>query len=228
MDFPVAFDMDMAKAGSRLPFRWRDDLPARLGILPRDARDDTVQWFNIDPCFVFHPLNAFDDGDTIFFDVVRHDRTFVNGQLGGGGRTRMERWTIDPARERIETEIVSDYEQEFPRVDPRVECHPHRYGYAVCFPSDGAPGNLLKHDLEQRTTIVHDVGAGGAASEGIFVPCGSGEDEGYVLSVVYDQGTDKSHVRVIDAQDFGAPPVAKIQLPVRVPFGFHGNWIAAT
>ena len=66
----------------------------------------------------------------------------------------------------------------------------------------------------------------GAASEGVFVPVGSGEDDGYVLSVVYDGEAGTSHVRIIDAQDFAAPPVAKIHLPQRVPFGFHGNWIA--
>ena len=227
MDLPVAFSLEMALSGKGLPFHWRDDMPARLGILPRAATSDEVQWIEIDPCYVYHPLNAFDDGDEIIFDVVRHDRTFVQGQLEGGGETRLERWTIDPAKERVSRETISGMGQEFPRVDPRVECHPHRYGYTVAFGMGAGPGNLLKHDLEQRTMAVHDVGPEGAASEGVFVPSGAGEDEGYVLSVIYDGGSGKSHVRIIDAQDFTAPPVAKIHLPVRVPFGFHGNWIAA-
>jgi carotenoid cleavage dioxygenase len=69
------------------------------------------------------------------------------------------------------------------------------------------------------------VGPAGAASEGVFVPVGDGEDEGYLLSVVFDGDSGGSHLRIIDAQDFTAPPVAKIQLPQRVPFGFHGNWV---
>ena len=48
MDLPVAFDMEMALQGAALPFRWRDDMPARLGILPRDATKDDVQWIEID------------------------------------------------------------------------------------------------------------------------------------------------------------------------------------
>ncbi len=227
MDLPVAFDMEMAMAGRGLPFRWRDDMPARLGLLPRAATSDEVQWIEIDPCFVYHPLNAFDDGDRIIFDVVRHDRTFVQGQLEGGGEVRLERWTIDPAKERVTSEIISERGQEFPRVDPRVECKPHRYGYTVDFELQVGPGGLLKHDLEARTVTPHDVGPAGAASKGVFVPVGGGEDEGYVLSVVYDGDSGTSHVRIIDAQDFAAPPVAKIQLPARVPFGFHGNWIPA-
>ena len=30
---------------------------------------------------------------------------------------------------------------------------------------------------------------------------------------------------ILDAHDFTAPPVATVQLPQRVPFGFHGNWV---
>ena len=75
----------------------------------------------------------------------------------------MERWTIDPAKERVAVEVISDQSQEFPRVDPRVECHRHRYGYAIDFKIQGNPGGILKHDLETRTTIMHDVGADGAS-----------------------------------------------------------------
>jgi carotenoid cleavage dioxygenase len=227
MDLPVAFDLEMAMRGAALPFRWRDDIPARLGILPRTAEKDETQWIEIEPCFVYHPLNAYDEGEQIVMDVVRHERTFVEGRLQGGGKSRLERWIIDPAKERVEQEILHDAEQEFPRVDPRVECHRHSIGYGVAFNiNGGGPGNLLKHDLEARTATVHDVGAGGAASEGVFVPVGPGEDEGYVLSVIYDATTASSHLRIIDAQDFTAQPVARIMLPQRVPFGFHGNWIA--
>lgn len=228
MDFPVVFDLEMAMSGRGLPFRWRDDVPARLGILPRNAESDETQWIEIDPCFVYHPLNAYDDGEAIVFDVVRHDRTFVGGKLeDSGGPSRLERWQIDPVGGSMRAEIVDDRGQEFPRVDPRVECHPHRYGYGVAFDFDGGPGSLLKHDLKTGTTLVHDVGPAGAASEGVFVPAGPGEDEGYVLAVVYDGNSGLSHLRIIDAQNFAAAPVATIELPVRVPFGFHGNWIAA-
>lgn len=31
---------------------------------------------------------------------------------------------------------------------------------------------------------------------------------------------------ILDAERLDTKPVATIRLPVRVPFGFHGNWIA--
>ena len=62
-----------ATRGRRCPTRWNPDYPARIGLLPRDGRRRRdVRWFEIDPCYVFHTLNAYDDGDTVVVDVVRH------------------------------------------------------------------------------------------------------------------------------------------------------------
>jgi carotenoid cleavage dioxygenase-like enzyme len=30
---------------------------------------------------------------------------------------------------------------------------------------------------------------------------------------------------ILAAQDFAGPPVTVVELPVRVPFGFHGGWV---
>jgi carotenoid cleavage dioxygenase len=49
------------------------------------------------------------------------------------------------------------------------------------------------------------------------------EDQGWILSYVYDPQSDLSEVVILDAQDFAGEPVATIRLPVRVPFGFHGG-----
>jgi carotenoid cleavage dioxygenase len=59
----------------------------------------------------------------------------------------------------------------------------------------------------------------------VFVAAGKGEDEGYVLSFLYDEATDSSKLVILDACDFAKKPVAQIALPQRVPFGFHGNWV---
>ena len=52
------------------------------------------------------------------------------------------------------------------------------------------------------------------------------EDDGWIMSYVYDAERNASDVVILDAQGFSDAPVATISLPVRVPFGFHGNWIA--
>jgi carotenoid cleavage dioxygenase len=84
----------------------------------------------------------------------------------------------------------------------------------------------MKHDLIKGTTEVHDFGAGRVTLEPVFVrkPGAATEDEGWILSYVYDATTGLTDVVILDAQAFGDEPVATIKLPVRVPFGFHGGW----
>ena len=86
--------------------------------------------------------------------------------------------------------------------------------------------STFKHDLTAGTTTVHYYGPGRVTLEPLFVPRSdtAGEDDGWVMSYVYDAATDRSDVVILDAQDFAADPVATVHLPVRVPFGFHGSW----
>jgi carotenoid cleavage dioxygenase len=231
-DLPVVFDMELAAKGL-FPFSWQpDSYGARVGVMPRDGAGADVQWADVEPCFVFHPLNAYDDVDgRVVVDVVRHPTMFVSDRNGPAGQEpTLDRWTVDARAGKVLEERVSDHAQEFPRIDDRLAGRRHRYGYGTFFGMNELNirlGGLLKHDLVTGTTVVHDFGPGMSAGEGVFVEAGpdAGEDEGWVLSVVYDAGRDTSFLAVLDAQDFAAPPVATVQLPQRVPFGFHGSWL---
>ena len=68
MDLPAVFDMDLALKGE-IPIHWDDNYPARLGVMLRNGNDASVVWYDINPCYVFHPLNAYEDGDKIVLDV---------------------------------------------------------------------------------------------------------------------------------------------------------------
>ena len=80
--------------------------------------------------------------------------------------------------------------------------------------------------MDNGTSALHDL-KGGMGSEPVFVkdPNGKEEDDGWVLSYVYQPEFDKSEVSIIDSRAFDDGPIARIHLPVRVPYGFHGNWI---
>jgi carotenoid cleavage dioxygenase len=123
--------------------------------------------------------------------------------------------------------VIDERGEEFPRIDPRLVGRKHRYGYAVrtAWNTTLEFHGLLKHDFESGKLEQHELEPGQAASEGVFVPTGEGEDEGYVLAPVYDARTNLTSIRVIDAQKFSAAPVATIDLPVRIPFGFHGDFV---
>ena len=225
-DLPVVFDAEAALSGAGFPYRWDPDYRARVGLMERDGGSEDVSWFDVEPCYVFHPMNAYDDGGTVVLDVVRHQRMFDTHPLGPDeGPPTLERWSIDLAGGKLIEERLDDRGQEFPRVDERLVGRRHRYGYAGAFLVDDSA--LIKHDLQRRTSEVRPTASPGGASEAVFVPSGpvSAEDDGWVLSLVYDADRDASDLLVLNAADFTGPPQAIVHLPQRVPFGFHGNWV---
>ena len=119
-DLPVLFDLELALQGVPLPFRWRPDNGARVGLLPRAGTGADVVWIDVEPCFVYHPLNAFDDGDRVVIDLVVHDHAFAEDGEPLSDRPRLERWTIDPRARKVLTETIDDRGTEFPRGDERL------------------------------------------------------------------------------------------------------------
>ncbi len=53
------------------------------------------------------------------------------------------------------------------------------------------------------------------------------EDDGYLMTYVYDAASDTSSMAIFDARSMSSDPVASVHLP-RVPFGFHGSWVPAS
>ncbi|HKP58977.1 MAG TPA: carotenoid oxygenase family protein [Polyangiales bacterium] len=227
-DLPVVFDLQLIAQGHTMPFRWDDDYGARIGVMRRDGDGSDLRWIEIPACYVYHVFNAYDDGERIVVDLVEHAYTFRDSRIGPDRlyEPPAARWVIDPEHGSVTRTVLDTRGQEFPRIDPRKGMQKHRYGYAVERPyAETGPSKLLKHDFTRGTSEVHELPPGCLPGEGVFAPIGAGEDEGFVLAQVYESQTGRSHVRVIDAQKFAGEPVAVVELPVRMPFGFHGDWV---
>jgi carotenoid cleavage oxygenase len=228
-DLPLLFAPPAGPPGG-LPFAWNPEYGARIGLYPLESGGRT-RWFDIEPCYVLHFLNAFDDGEAVVVRGVTRDISYVLGtRAPNEGSIVLQEWRIDLASGRVSTAILSDRRADFPRMDERRLGRPHRYGYGVEVPggSDWAVrGDLFKYDLSTGAVIAHAFGPRAKASEPVFVPAAhdAGEDEGWVMSFVYDDVKDTSFVAVLDAQAFAGPLVARIPLPQRVPYGAHGSWI---
>jgi carotenoid cleavage dioxygenase-like enzyme len=230
LDLPLLFDLGVAVTGSfqrDLPYRWDDRYQARLGVLRRDDPYGPLRWFDIDPCFVFHVVNAHDvtspDGNAILLEVLRYDEMWRNNSEFGTDAA-LWRWTIDLNTGTVEERQLDDRPVEFPRIDDRRAGTPARYSVAV------GSGALIRYDLQRDTAVEHRfgaVGTAGAPGEAVFAPAAGQPDElaGWYLTYVYNPVTDSSDLVVIDASDFQGEPVARIRMPRRVPHGFHGNWI---
>lgn len=231
MDLPIVFNLDVAMSGSGdMPYRWDDSYGARLGVLRRDDPHGEVRWFEIDPCYVFHVANAYDmgatpDTSTIVIQAVRYPELW-RGNSGFDAEGMLWTWTVDLQQGTVTESQLDDRVVEFPRIDDRLASLQARYAVSV---GDDA---LVRHDLATGEAIEHRFGTPddpGGPGEAVFVPSTSGpadESSGWYLGYVYDPARDGSDLVVIDASDFAGPPVARIALPQRVPYGFHGNWIA--
>jgi carotenoid cleavage dioxygenase len=232
-DLPVSLDLDVAMSGesrryaaNSFPYRWNPDYPARVGIFRRDGDGSDIRWYDVDPCYVFHPLNAFEDGEDIVLDVVRHPRMFDVNVIGPDeGPPSLDRWTVDTRAGKVLESRLDDRPQEFPRIDERLTGHQHRYGYTATVGPAGFDGAVLKHDLATGATVTRDFGAEAQVSEFVFVESedGGAEDDGVLMGFVYHRAEDRSDLVLLDAGTLD--DVATVHLPVRVPQGFHGNWV---
>ena len=187
--------------------------------------DGPVRWLDVDPCYVFHPMNAFDDGDDVVIDVVRWDGMFRKGHQGpfeSGQHSSLRRWTLDVAggqgprgRHRRAAAGVPAGRRARRRPPPPLRLRrDHRRRH------EARPRPRAR---TRRSTSARSSGQ----NEAVFVPAhdGAAEDDGWLLCLTYDGGQDTSALTITHAQDLAAGPVATVHLDRRVPFGFHGNWV---
>lgn len=230
LDLPVTFSMDAAMAGYAVPYRWNPAHAARIGLLPRDGDAADMIWCPVDPCFVFHTVNAYDAADgTVILDVVVHDRMFWTRTSGPDSETcAFERWTIDPATRSVTRTVIDPHPQEFPRPDERRLGQPYRFAYAMALTDPFLGTGLIKHDLAAGTRETRAFGPDRHPAEFVFVPAhaDAAEDEGWLIGLVVDAAARTTELVVLDAQDFTGAPCASIHVPHIIPSGFHGNWIS--
>ncbi len=230
MDLPVVFDMPAAQRGT-MPFAWNDSYGARLGVLKRGAGIESLRWVEIDPCYVFHVANAFEEADgTIVIDVAWYNELWRGGPSATSfDKASLKRWRIPHGATRAQEQLLDDKAIEFPRVNESLTGSRHNIVYSVDTGSDLASGrytSVRKYDLKSGNNTVHDFGTG-VPSEFVHIAPegGTGEDDGWLMGFVYDRARDASDLVILDAQKIEAKPVARIGLPARVPQGFHGNWM---
>ena len=205
-DLPAIFDLDAMMSGGT-SISWQPQHGARIGVLPRDGAGDDVTWFEMDPFFVFHFLNGWDDGDTVVVDGCRAPRmptAFCDEVLTDPTPPTLHRWTIDLAAGTVTETQLDDRFGDFPRINPHRSGLTNRYGYiATGLNGSDSPEftGVVKYDLETGATDVHQYGAQVEAGEAVFAPDpdGTAEDDGWLLTFVGDGAS--SQLLVLDAHD---------------------------
>ena len=211
--------------------RWLEDEPVQVLVIPLDDPERHVR-FEVDSFYQYHVINAYEDGDTVVVELPWHERLPLQSlRLGTPGAAPpdtpdldVRRVRIDVGRRRMTTEVLTPQELELAVVSPRVLAQRHRYAYMLGEDDARIPGKLVKLDVQTGTTETLEVGERCFCSEASFVPRrdGSDEDDGYLLSMVYDADTDRSALWVLDARDIRAKPLARVHFGQHLPFALHG------
>lgn len=219
--------------------RWRPEQGNLLLVLPRDLGGEPF-WLTTGASFMWHSVNAFEQGGELVADFVGYDNP--DHLVGPGGAAhavmtgakvtfrspgRLWRYRIDPGKKKVAREPLAGENFEWPRIDERRRCRPHRYVYLCA----AGPGEFFWSSVERVDLLTgrrarYDFGAGCYCSEPVFVPRqdASGEEDGWVLSEVYDSRTRKSLLAVLHAGSLADGPLAQVMLRHHVPFSYHGWW----
>ncbi|MEL7158570.1 MAG: carotenoid oxygenase family protein, partial [Actinomycetota bacterium] len=174
LDLNVAYDFELLQHGAPIPLRWHDERPSRLGII--DRLGGPVTWVEIEPCFVQHVVNAYDEGpDALVLDVVRYPSflrfdhetaAYAPNPLGVLWRYRVR---FGPAGATVEEGPLDDRHVELPRIDERRTGRPYRYAYVVEQPSDTEMRGLARYDVVDGGSTHHRIPEGDQNSEPVFV-----------------------------------------------------------
>jgi len=237
MDLPLIADPAAAAAGRhRLVFD--RELPARFAVIPRYGSAEEVRWFEASPCYIYHSINAWEQNGEIVLDVcrVKQPKPLPAGasplaKMLGYLRldAHVHRYRFDLERGSTKEEVLDDDNCEFPSIRLDRMGHPSRYAYNMHISPEKTLlfDGLTKFDSQTAASETYWFGEGRWGSEAPFAPRpgSSSEDDGYLISYVYDEREQSSEVHVLDARAPAEGPICRLGLPERVPLGFHATWV---
>ncbi len=214
---------------------------AKFWLIPRDCgafAGQSPRIFDGPDGFVFHHLNAWEEGEEIIVESINYadypsvdpDQDFRSIDFGLIPEGLLERCRINLIHNSIETLRLSDRCCEFAMVNPRHEGLPARYAWmAVTERKTGnAPLQAIKKlDLIHGDCCQWSAAPRGFVSEPMMVPRpgGDAEDDGWVLVVVWNGARRASDLVILNADDLSEQAV--LELPLAIPHGLHGSWMAA-
>ncbi|ARN75707.1 carotenoid oxygenase family protein [Oceanicoccus sagamiensis] len=238
--FPITGDLERVFNGGP-PFAWDPEKPVQIGVLPRKGGTaEDIKWLDMDLCFTFHFMNAFDKDGVITVDCCQFETIplfpTVDGKSTGKAEAYLHRWTIDMNDDnaRVESVQIDSNESEFPQCDNRYAGQEYHHGWYAT--TDGS----LKSEIEANDNFYNSVAyfnhqtgkaerysfGRATVSEPIFVAQSedSPEGVGYLLTVSTDFDTRSSTLNIFDAMKLSDGPVGRAHLSHYIPVGFHGTW----
>ena len=236
---PMTGSMQRAMSG-KPPYAWEPEKGAYVGVMKRSGSAKDIVWFRAEACYVFHVMNAWEEGDKIIADVMQFEEAPLFPHPDGSA-TDPEKsapacaagpsispaiptasssviWTTSPANSRASTTVT-------PALRRATAGSPAPIRGAVF----GALSGIGHVDGKGKRLGSISAADGRPVSEPVFVERAkdAAEGDGWLLAVVCRARENRSDLAVFNATDIEAGPTALVKLGHRVPDGFHGNWVGA-
>jgi len=217
---------------------WNNSWGTQIILVPRAGGRATI--LETDSFSPGHFISAWDEGDDIVIDTnTTADMSFLD-EVAQYKRTSWSSFRqLVTSRIRIDTKtlscqrvVISNLPAEFPRIHPKHECQNSLWAYQAGNTKEGE-GGLFKavHKLNRVTGAVdvYNFGDECVSLEPVFVPDlrAREEDDGWVITYVYDNKTNKTDVVIFNAKCLSDGPLCTIRLPINAGTTFHGTWVQA-
>lgn len=221
------------------------DQPTRFGVVPRSGAGGAkgrVQWFETDPCYIYHVINAWEEGDDIvMLGCKMVPNTYADGSAFGPYKNMVEvlalnavpcEWRMNLTSGKCQARVLDDAVGEFPAINLTMGGLRNRYAYVQSIARENTLkfDGIYKYDFVSGDKTHYRYEKGVYGSEVAFAPrIGAvDEDDGYILCFCIDEATQASELRIWNAKVIEKGPVARVHLPERVPAGFHATWADAS
>ncbi|MCY1646799.1 carotenoid oxygenase family protein [Caulobacter sp. SL161] len=235
-DLPVFWDQDLM-ARDIHAVRLHKGIPSRFALVPREGGEP--RWFEAEPTYVLHWLNAYEDGDEVVLDGYFQEKPIprpLEGAPDGHGHLmayldehsflpKLHRWRFNLKTGETTEKHLDDRVLEFGMFNQKYAGKPYRYAYSTT----AKPGwflfnGFVKHDLETGESWSISLPEGRYASEAPFAPKVGAvdEDDGYLVSFIIDENKGTSECLIVDARAFEV--VCRVALPHKLSSGTHTVW----
>ena len=210
---PITGSMERAMRG-KPPYAWEPEKGAYVGVMKRNGSAKDIVWFRAESCYVFHVMNAWEEGDRIVADVMQFEEAPLFTHPDGSptdpakSRARYCRWTFDLAgnTDRFTQTYLDDLTGEFPRIDDRRAGLANSHGWYACanpdLPMFGALSGIVHVDGKGKRLGNYLLPAGDTISEPVFVERGkdAAEGDGWLLAAVWRARENRSDLAVFNAR----------------------------
>ncbi|MBE9181649.1 carotenoid oxygenase family protein [Oculatella sp. LEGE 06141] len=243
---PLPFVLGLRGAAECISFR--PGHPTQIVIIPRHG-SEPVQIIPADSGFVFHHANAFEQDGQLFVDsicypafpAVEPNQDYQEVKFSALPPGQLWRFQLNLQTRQVQSRMLEGRCCEFPAIHSSHVGRPYRYLYlgAAAAAEGNAPLQaILKVDLETGDRQIWSAAPRGYVSEPVFVPRSpsayreglpsetydGAEDNGWLLTLVYDAAQEQTNVVILDAADLNRGAIATLHLKHHIPYGLHGTF----